>query len=540
MVSSQTLTQKDPPKGQHLTVNLVTGTPDTDSIKIPKTGTFKVIFTGGGGRLTITDNDATDGEARVSIPSGRFDGYLQNRGEPNNKITYEDKLYYIKQEISRDKGQPVWWRIGKRELPIPTDWHSDDGASYVLTITNAGVTNISTRWYPTTEESDIPPGIKEIGTEGGLVDLPGIGSLNIPAGALNQTTTIVMKQILEGSRPEGFLYVSPVVKIEPSGTVFNTPAIIKLNIIQELVGNNHPALNQYISMNKLPELKHEDFSVEQELEFLEEMVPPEQATYDRGAYIKHLSVVARTQDKSCEPEDAKSLDKMEISSNGNFLIFYTLKNGSAYQTDEKYILKKYSNSFANVLGKGFDYYSSLQPGKIPKPWYYCEKIGGKYIPVFVRHYKWEETTSGYAEAKNLSPSKIPPDCQIYLQPKLDDTIERLDMAYHEVYHLFQYHYIDFNKIEELKSSEAVYQFPYESSARYMGTSRVYADWQVNLEDIWLHGYYGSDLVKNIIILPNSLYDTPDKYKQCGLMGYLANAYGDSFLIYKNIWRRLFE
>ena len=118
MVNLQTLTQKDPPKGQHLTVNLVTDRPDVDSIKIPATGTFKVIFTGGGGRVVITDNDATDGEARVSMPSGRFDGYLQNRGEPNNKMTFEDKLYYIKQDIARDKGQPVWWNVGKRELPI--------------------------------------------------------------------------------------------------------------------------------------------------------------------------------------------------------------------------------------------------------------------------------------------------------------------------------------------------------------------------------------------------------------------------------------
>ena len=174
-------------------------------IKIPATGTVKIIFTGGGGRLVITDNDATDGEARVSMPSGKFDGYLQNRGEPNNKITYEDKLYYVKQEISRDKGQPVWWRIGKRELPIPSDWHNDDGTSYVLTITNAGVTNISTRWYPTTEESDIPPGIKKIGAEGGFVDLPGVGSLNIPQGALTQNETIVMKQILQANELSSLL-----------------------------------------------------------------------------------------------------------------------------------------------------------------------------------------------------------------------------------------------------------------------------------------------------------------------------------------------
>ena len=336
MVTTQTLKQIDKtPNGQHLTVNLVTGTPDTDSIKIPASGLFKIIFTGGGGRLVITDNDATDGEARVSMPSGVFDGYIQTRGQPNNFITYQDPLYYVKQDLGRETSKPIWWRIGKRVFPIPADWHNDDGVSYILTLTNSGITNVSTRWYPTSGEPDYPVGIKKIGTEGGILEFPGVGKIEIPQGALTQPTVIVMKQLLEfkadnGRDWDGKIYrandyVSPIVKIEPMGLKLNKTGRIWLTTDKARVGNNTPALIQWDG--SINEKKWEGNEEEWDDVHFAEPLPTsfEQWTDDLPGEVKKLKIFFKYFPADVSPDEHLDrvtfillLPTMLVISNGSY------------------------------------------------------------------------------------------------------------------------------------------------------------------------------------------------------------------------------
>jgi len=491
IVNPQNLTQKNPPKGQHLTVNLVTERPDVDSIKIPATGTFKVIFTGGGGRVVITDNDATDGEARVSMPSGRFDGYLQNRGEPNNKMTFEDKLYYIKQDIARDKGQPVWWNVGKRELPIPLDWHSDDGGAYVLTITNAGVTNISTQWYSTQEAADIPPGIKKIGAAGGLVDLPGVGSLNIPQGAISQPTTIVMKQVLQANELESFAYVSPMVKLYPEGLIFAKPALIRLNIDSNKVKSNYPAMISYLTKQSNEDDTHWKILYEKE--------EIENATLDRWVYIEHLTDVVSVIDGEVF-NLGKELNMRPIKT-GHFVLFWALEGNDG-------ISHAKAQEYGDLLEKAWNHYSSLQD-KLPLEWACPVKDWntGKAttaVPVLIGAFPFYEPdttgkTSAIAEIASIYETA---DIGTPYKITLSNTANsRAVTTYHEAYHLFQFAYLKISDHKNIGNSTEN-RWIYESSAKYMGFKKYYDESDIDLNMlIYLYhkteGKYGPILLNSV-------------------------------------------
>ena len=229
-VETQPLEAVDKPRnGVHHSLNLITGPAGNQNIQIPSNRPFKIVFKGGGSGLSVVDNNALDGEATVQLPSGMLEGYIQARGKPNQSITYSDSLYHSEQVLSHSK-KPQWYRMGKRPMPIPADWHSADGADYVLHFDNQGQENISFRWYPVddNEEPDYPVGMKLIGPEGGVVELPGVGKLELPEGALEEETLIRMSQVEEAYKLPDYTYVSPMVRFEPSGLQFEYDGLIQI------------------------------------------------------------------------------------------------------------------------------------------------------------------------------------------------------------------------------------------------------------------------------------------------------------------------
>ena len=254
--------------GVHHTLNLITGPAGNQNIQIPSNRPFKIVFKGGGTGLSVVDNNALDGEATVQLPSGMLEGYIQARGKPNQSITYSDAIYHSEQVLSHSK-KPQWYRIGKRPMPIPSDWHSEDGADYVLHFDNQGQENISFRWYPIgdNEEPDYPVGMKLIGPEGGVVELPGVGKLELPAGALTEKTLVRMSQVFEvkeilvsdfhsGEVRRGYDFISSVVKLEPFNLVLEKPAILLLQTNLERLGNNSPGVISWNSSLNLDDWRH--------------------------------------------------------------------------------------------------------------------------------------------------------------------------------------------------------------------------------------------------------------------------------------------
>ena len=263
-----------PRNGVHHTLNLSTGPAGNQNIQIPSNRPFKIVFKGGGSGLSVVDNNALDGEATVQLPSGMLEGYLQATGsdqsKPKQRITYSDALYHSEQILTHSE-KPQWYRISKRPMPIPADWHSEDGADYVLHFDNQGQEQISFRWYPVdNEEPDYPVGMKLIGPEGGVVELPGVGKLELPAGALTEKTLVRMSQVFEGVTEilslDGGTYkykrekdfISPVVKIEPLNLKLVNPGILYLQTDLERLGTNAPGFIDWMHASDLDEWSHID------------------------------------------------------------------------------------------------------------------------------------------------------------------------------------------------------------------------------------------------------------------------------------------
>lgn len=244
------------PKLKYTKLELSTETSnDISKIKIPETGNFKITFDKGD-KFEITDRDATDGNATVQLPESVMEGFIkvQDEVESNTtkKLTFEDKLYYNNQELKNDTSN--WYQIGKRPFPVPSNWYSEDGNKYVLRFNNSGIKKAEFRWFKA-DKVEFPNGIKEIGREGGVVELKGVGRIELPQGALKDKTVVVLKEELQSKEIvvtdeyfESFTPydpASPLMRIEPLGLKLNKPALVYVETDKARLGNNHPGLMHY-------------------------------------------------------------------------------------------------------------------------------------------------------------------------------------------------------------------------------------------------------------------------------------------------------
>ncbi|MEK7432574.1 MAG: hypothetical protein AABZ74_05530 [Cyanobacteriota bacterium] len=239
-----------------------------NTVKIPLNGNFKLTVKKGI-KFSVIDNDGTDGNAIIEIPENAVNYFLgvpdkdDDKKVPSlGKITVEDKLYYIKQEIKQltkkerkaifekekkenehkkesenkkdsddkkfdtndskddkndknekdhynngtwytgEKEDGTWYNVGKRALNVPSEWKTENGNNYVLNLTNEGLSNFILRGYKTSNANDFeyPDGVNLIGVKGGIVSLTGVGKIEIPEGALDKDIFISITQ--EKEAPE--------------------------------------------------------------------------------------------------------------------------------------------------------------------------------------------------------------------------------------------------------------------------------------------------------------------------------------------------
>lgn len=308
------------PTGKEIKLNLDILSGGTDKIKIPENGEFSLVFESNSS-YKITDNDATDGEAKIQLPSDVLETYINTSYQENNqnsKLDFEDKLYYLKDTLT--KSDDIY-RIGKRLFPIPDSWHSDDGKKYILRFKNNGIKKADLRFYQS-DKVDYPSGIAEIDKSGGTVELAGVSKLEIPEGAITDKTVIVVKQELQGKDPltpfppshsekrESYLdYISPLIRIEPMGLKLNKKATLYFNQVDlKRLGNNNPCVIEF------------DFSREQNIWYgfpMESDLPIEKWIPDLPGKINEFGYVAKFMLKWISPtsniqgENANSYSKKD-------------------------------------------------------------------------------------------------------------------------------------------------------------------------------------------------------------------------------------
>lgn len=492
-------------------------------IKIPLNGKFQVIFEKASTvskkkddddkKATIIDNDATDGTATIQLPESIMEGFIKVKNENEDddkksnqsKLIVEDKLYYSKTELNvlkpnekKEKDdKEKWYRLGSKIFPVPEDFHSDDGSKYILRFENTGTKNFAMKWYKS-RKFDYPVGTVEITPEkGGVVELQGVGRLEIPAGAVDKPT--IVKMVQELNAPEIFVsgngyysndrdYLSSVVKLEPFGLKLNKPAKIHLETDKARLGNNsYKVIDWYESKDKVlwqgimdtlvdnffddPNNLKDSFMVTlNELGYIskqiEKFMKPDSNYNNIRAYDTNYSDFSSSFDTKANPQ-IKNYPTKNFSI--NYPETYTLSNGTNLDSS---IIKKYYTNAGAILENAYAYFS--------------DKTGFNRIYLIKINMNFDKIFDNMAAT-----SKAQMD--INLLDKNNNVLKNTSQieigrfshgADHELWHVFQNFRYASSIGQNFNKSFDPYGWMWESSAQYMGArARNQSNPKINDADV---------------------------------------------------------
>ncbi|MFN4149320.1 MAG: hypothetical protein ACK4IX_00100 [Candidatus Sericytochromatia bacterium] len=441
-----------------------------DSVKIPANGNFTMTIQSGN-NFQIIDNDATDGSAIIQLPSGNFEGFTtvikDSSGKQTGSITIEDELYYVKQEIkeleSSNKGGPnnvtgdYWYQLKKRVFPTSQNWGNPNVDKHVFKFSNAGIKQLMFRWY-NSNTLDYPIGTAEIGVTGGIIELPNVGKLEIPSGALTQNTIISMRQELQSYEILNYQfepivkdrdYISSVIKLEPINLELLQPAKIFTTTDSSRIGNNSSAtVRWYKSINKIDWDSIEYTNIDAVLIDNDINVP---------AFINKFEYLSKQIPSFIKPNDNYRFILSEFENEGNFTVksspnnpvtghFMILYNDSSYDTK--------ANNIAKRAEKAYQYFISSNVSAPEPPLWYFNRI-----PIYITPYATIPQTVGSFLSGN-SEIKVSSDISIE----------------HELWHVFQNGFIpNLTRVSILKGGNLNLVKPpvtkywiHEASAEHMG------------------------------------------------------------------------
>ncbi|MFN8577618.1 MAG: hypothetical protein U0354_12245 [Candidatus Sericytochromatia bacterium] len=427
-----------------------------NAIRMASNSAFNLIIQSGS-TFQIIDNDATDGTAIIQIPQGFSEGFAtvtrDASGKQTGNINIKDELYYVNQDLKElepsNKGGAnnltgdYWYQLKKRAFPLTSNWSNPNGENHVLKFTNNGIKQLLFRWY-NTNTVDYPIGVNEIGFNGGIVELPNVGRLEIPQGALNQNTIISMREELEayeilypdsdpfasGERADDF--VSPIVKIEPNGLLLNKEGKIYLETYKERVGNNVPSIVSWKSSNNKIEWRSLDFE------------PTGNYTLDSFAPISEFIYFSKQIPSFVKPDDNyRVLEDIPYNQN-NFRIQaeYNSSHFKITYPSSTYSTQDVINIVSPRLEKAYLYYNSIT-SRVPYKW----PIHNEKIPVTINK-EWNNRAITISESLKNNKSKN--KSKIILGKKAFG-IE------HELWHVFQYDKYDNDIVDKnlwIKESSA--------------------------------------------------------------------------------------
>lgn len=226
-----------------------------NQIKIPKSGSFDLLLQEGS-QFKITDKDATDGLTTIEIPSGTLKPYFHvtNQHHSSSQLDIQDPLYHVKDSLTF-RHWNRWFTPGKRPLPIPTDWRSPDSKNLRLKMTTKEIEHFYMLWLKTSTPAPLPPGIKEIGPEGGIIELPGVSKITIGKNAVAVPTIFTVRQLNQfpqlhtlGISLRRSVHIGPAVKIEPKMELNNQYiSAINIEINSEIKSRIDPVSVSYLN-----------------------------------------------------------------------------------------------------------------------------------------------------------------------------------------------------------------------------------------------------------------------------------------------------
>lgn len=468
---------------------------DKKKIKIPLNGKFQVIFEKASTvskkkddddkKATIIDNDATDGTATIQLPESIMEGFIKVKNENEDddkksnqsKLIVEDKLYYSKTELNvlkpnekKEKDdKEKWYKLGNKIFPVPEDFHSDDGSKYILRFENTGTKTFAMKWYKS-NKFDYPVGTSEITPEkGGVVELQGVGRLEIPAGAVDKPTIVKMKQELNapemlydfehhsamgdtskliGTREYDF--ISSVVRLEPFGLELKQKAVMYLETDKARLGSNMPTV---IHWQNSQDKRYWELQADKD----GRETPFEKWTDNMGTYIEKFQYYTKTIDADITATSHFKSILIEVPVQDNLQIQNFRAKGTIYV---KVFEVKYDDHDFGIFGEGnieivkqriesaYDHFlhlSKLNENNIIE----ANKVNNGYVEIKIRSSSFN--LNGLSITKNVGTN----GCKIDLDTYGKRSIE------HELWHVFQYTKHGGKKVDLNK-------WVAESSAEHMG------------------------------------------------------------------------
>ncbi len=260
-----------------------------------------------------------DDKVIIQIPFDTFKVYLFFKPKTlDEKLEIEDSLYHVSDTLGKNDffvSDQHFLNLGLRTLPIPKTWKNSSGSDLRVAFRSRNVSSF--KLLILREESKLPlppPGIKEIGPDGGTLELPGVGRVEIPEGALDRKVTVRLSQktvflkviasVSAFERIPAYTYhdyVSAIMKIEPMGQRLKKTALVYLDIDKQRVGANSPGVVDWVVFNEYTPLNEIVTSAYAKL--------PKK--HSEPLKITSFSYVTRVIDEMYGPDDSYEVDRVE-------------------------------------------------------------------------------------------------------------------------------------------------------------------------------------------------------------------------------------
>ncbi|MGE3724274.1 MAG: hypothetical protein AB7I41_01890 [Candidatus Sericytochromatia bacterium] len=544
-------------------------------ILMPETGEFMLTLEAGP-RFELLDKDARDGEARVQMPASTLKTWVHlEEAKDNSRLDVSDELYYVKDTLSKerkhkghhDERDNKWFKLGLRPIPVPSDWYSPDGQAFVLRFKANQIKEFELLLQKQRGEAPFPPGIKQIGPAGGTVELPGVGKLEVPASALLAPVVISMRQVVSTYPFNDFTFVSPIVKMNPTGLTFQKPAVMRLSTFFK----NWPYHIGLIQMISCPELKTSPLQNVncQSLDFETKQINPQFNNIDEVGYlVNHFSYFAKLTDNDfLISTNTLPAPKPNQGGSSKFcLTRISLANEIISVSSARQRLEELCNEPAPDPGHIFVHITNDQTNSALDAAYIlaymvaAEKSYQKFskkdqanisLPIL------DDQIPGYTSRKqriNIGSNLIEATTKLkeFKAGSSSVTIPLLtyplgvEKVYHEMFHVFQFGNLDYSTYIQLYCKTCNYgRLPGESTARFVGSHQLYRDFNnynilTNFTGksafslIWSSPQSSSSLTAYIEDLLPSIKNTqkpvrltPDPYQQVSLMSYFWHLVGSS-------------
>lgn len=441
------LEEADPPKGDFLSIPLLTQASGSRFIQVPSNGPFEIHLVPGDA-FALEDADARDGRATVTLPARNYDLFIRSNACRNATLDLTDRAYMQSGMLDADAQRTLWLHLGQRVFPVDARWGIGD--RYVLSLRVAGAVDTELRLYGHEGDVPLPPGVKWVDVQGGEVSLPGVATLNVPAGAVSspQLIRISQRPMNVDLGPE-YQVAGPMVAIEPTGLQFQRPVHLEMAMDSKVKSAASPLYYLTSETGEQWDL------VPQPVEAAIQPVS--------GVDIQHLSLYFAF---------VPMLNVTYMGETEHYVIYLKQPVKAIYDKFPREAARIRSNIeyIKYMLERSYAKYKSYQSSPVETPLGYPYVNQQKQLRWKSPVYLHTDEAFGITVPFPLNPALTKVSLKYYQGPQ---AAQMLQTVAHEVFHQFQYACLEDVAPTAQINKAGIHNWILEGPARYMGLAMLF-------------------------------------------------------------------